>query len=544
VRPLAIAALLIVSAAGALRAQVVDTAAFPPVPSRVPVLRTPPDQADSGFGNWRRVPIERHDKTPAAWTLRAGDWDFLMGTPRAMDAMDSSRIIDTTLANCRRPLNISTEDSAKFSTAKPWAPFDSLADGRPVLVISIMPVLRNFTECGFKNLGRPAMIRRGMRFVTDYAYDPSRDPSSAVLVSRSRIVKATMLAVAPVMVMSRNGVPRQPTAQLRLYIPYDAIEPLPTGDMPQVELMIWTVAGGEPDHIPLPGNILHTMWWEYLRWRSVRLATRDKATIATPPASRRQVVHVREPSDDGLRAALRAQLGGHDADATSIMLERLTDSKLAVNDRRIALMSLASTFQADDDLPSAALVANELTSMDPCALSGTENPGGAAVANASYTSMRNAGAMLDHTRSGARCFAYKPGATFLRGLIPGYGQYKTWSHLGGLLDGTLTTALAVTSYLYINSGQTFYARYQAEKSGLAPRFYTKAVDARASGNLLAIGAAVSWIGSALEAEIQERVHASRLAENHEFWFRPIISVTPGSGGGASSLGGGLKFEFR
>jgi hypothetical protein len=69
-------------AAGALKAQVADTSVFPPVPSSVPFLRTPPDPADSGFGKWRRIPIPRHDKTPAAWTMRAGDWDFLMGTRR------------------------------------------------------------------------------------------------------------------------------------------------------------------------------------------------------------------------------------------------------------------------------------------------------------------------------------------------------------------------------------------------------------------------------------------------------------------------------
>ena len=34
-------------------------------------------------------------------------------------------------------------------------------------------------------------------------------------------------------------------------------------------------------------------------------------------------------------------------------------------------MSLASTFQADDDEPSAAFVASDLTAMDPCALSGS-----------------------------------------------------------------------------------------------------------------------------------------------------------------------------
>jgi hypothetical protein len=536
--------ILLAAAASTLRAQVADTSVFPPVPSAVPVLRTPPDPADSGFGTWRRVPIPRHDKTPAAWTLRAGGWDFLMGTPRAMDAMDSSRIIDTTLANCRRTLNISSEDSARFAVARPWAPFDSLAADRPVLVISIMPVLRNFTECGFKNLGRPAMIRRGMRFVTDFAYDPTRDPASAVVLSRLRIVKATMLATAPVMVMSRGGVPRQPTSQLRLYIPYDAIAPTPTGDMPQVELLIWTKAGGEPDHIQLPGDILHMVWWEYLRWRSARLVSRDKATIAMPAARRRVIVKTPAPSDTGLRTALRREGEGRDADATGIILERLTDDKISTDDRRIALMSLASTFQADDDLPAAALVANELTAMDPCALSGSDNPGGAAMANAAYTGLRATGSLLDHTRSGVRCWAYKPGATFLRGLIPGYGQYKTWSHIVGLSTGALTVALAYTSYSFLQSGNSWYSRYQNEKSGIAPRFFTQAVNQRNAATALAIATGVLWLGSAVEAEWQERVHASRLAAVHEFWFRPIITSSPGAGGAAPGFASGVRFEFR
>ncbi len=535
---------LVVFAAGALHAQVADTAVFPPVPSSVPKLLTPLDPADSGFGQWRRVPIERHDKTPAAWTLRAGDWDFLMGTPRAMDAMDASQIIDTTLANCRRTLGISSQDSATFSSARPWAPFDSLADDRPVLVISIMPVLRNFTECGFKNLGRPAMIRRGMRFVTYFAYDASRDPVSAVLVSQSRIVQPTMLSIAPVMVMAAGGVPRQSTNQLRLYIPYDAIAPRITGDMPHVELLIWTKAGGEPDIIPLPSDILHTVWWEYLRWRSARMAARQKAIMATPPASRRVIVKVPVPSDAGLKSAMGELSAGRDADATSVILERLTDDKLSIDDRRIGLMTLASTFQADEDVPSAALVANDLTSLDPCALSGTELTGGAALGNQSYTGMRNAGALLDHTRSGARCFSYKPGATFLRGLIPGYGQYKTWSHIIGLSTGLLTVTMGYTAYAFSQSANDWYARYKADLSGYAPRKFTQAVMQRQNAQLVGIAAGVLWIGSALEAEIQERVHASRLNAVHEFWFKPLLSATPATTVAGPSLVGGLKFEFR
>jgi hypothetical protein len=535
---------LVVLATSALHAQVADTAAFPPVPSTVPFLRTPIDPADAGFGQWRRVPIPRHDKTPAAWTLRAGDWDFLMGTPRAMDAMDSSRIIDTTLANCRRTLNISSADSLNFANARPWAPFDSMADGRPVLVISIMPVLRNFTECGFKNLGRPAMIRRGMRFVTYFAYDASRDPVSAVLISQSRIVNPTMLAIAPVMVMSAGGIPRQSTSQLRLYIPYDAIAPRVTGDMPHVELRIWTKAGGEPDIIPLPSDILHTVWWEYLRWRSERMVERQKSIVATPPAQRRVIVKVPTPTDTALKTAMRRLNEGRDVDAMNIMLERLTDDKISINDRRIDLMTLASTFQADDDIPSAALVANDLTSLDPCAMSGTELTGGVAVGNQAYTGMRAAGALLDHTRIGARCFSYKPGATFLRGLIPGYGQYKTWSHIIGLSTGVLTVTMVYTSYAFSQSANDWYARYQAERDGYAARKFTQATMQRQNAQLVGIAAGVVWIGSAIEAEWQERVHAARLNAVHDFWFKPLLSVVPGSGVVAPSLVGGLKFEFR
>src|ERR1035437_5209126 len=109
-------AVLLAVAPLALRAQVGETAAFPPVPSVVPALLLPPDPADSGFAAWRRIPIPRHDKIPAAWTMRAGNSVFLVGTPRAMDAMDKSGIIDTTLANCRSPLSISEADSARVAS--------------------------------------------------------------------------------------------------------------------------------------------------------------------------------------------------------------------------------------------------------------------------------------------------------------------------------------------------------------------------------------------------------------------------------------------
>lgn len=537
--------LLLAISVAALHAQGADTTQFPPVPSSVPRLLLPNDAADSGFAIWRRLPLPRHDKTPAAWTMRAGDWDFLIATPRAMDAMDTSRIIDTTLANCRRPLGISEADSAKVADARPWAPFDSLVDGHPVLVISIMPVLRNFTECGFKNLGRPAMIRRGMRFVTSFAYDPKRDPVSAVLLSQLRIVKPLMLARAPVVVMARGGVPGQSTDQIRIYIPFEAIQPTPTGDMPHMELMIWTKAGGDPDHILLPSNIMHTVWWDYLRWHAQRLAVRDKATMATAPAMRRKIVPVPTPTDTGLKTAQRRQREGRDADATKILIERLSDEKLSTNDRRIALMSLASTFQADDDAPSAAFVASDLTAMDPCALSGSATPTKGSIENDAYTTLRNTGAMLDHTRPGIRCTSVRPGLTLLRGLIiPGWGQYDTWSHLIGLSTTALTLGGVFTSYEFIQSANNWYARYQADLSGYAPRKFTNAVSQRNNASTVAIATAVVWIGAAVESEWQERIHASHLAAVHEFWFRPILTAPAAPGGIAPGLGAGFRFEFR
>ena len=296
--------------AAPLRAQAADSAAFPPVPWTAPRPLQPGDPADSGFAKWRRIPLPPHDHAAAAWNLRAGDWDFLIATPRAMDAMAVSHLADSTLANCVGPLGMAAGDSALLANARPWAPFDSLVNGRPVLVISIMPVLRFATECGFKSAGRPAIIYRGLRFVTEYAYDPSHEPASAVLVSGARIVRATMLARVPMVMMTSNGFPRRPTDQLRLYVPFDANAPLQDGELPRTELVIWARAGGPPARIPLPADIIHTVWWDYLRWRAQRLAVRDRATESAPPSARRAIVAVPAPADAGLRIAQLRQREG------------------------------------------------------------------------------------------------------------------------------------------------------------------------------------------------------------------------------------------
>ncbi len=496
-------ALLFTLTGHALHAQAAAPAPFPPVPASVPRMSAPADSADAGFARWRHIPLPRHDNTPAAWTLRADDWDFLIATPRAMDAMDTSRIVDRTLESCQGPLNIADADMAHVAAARPWAAFDSLVDDRPVFVISIMPVLHNFTECGSGNLGRPAMIRRGIRFVTNYLYDASRDPQSAVLLSRLRIVRPAMLARAPAIVMSHNLMSSSATDQLRLYIPYDAIAPGANGEMPDVELQIWSKAGGPPAHIPLPAEIMRAVWWDYLRWRGARLPVREAGTA-------------------------------------SITLERLADPKLAVNDRRIALMSLASTFQADGDAPAAALVANELTGLDPCALSGSDTPQGAAAIDA-HGGMRAMAALLDRTRPAVRCTSYPLGATLLRGLvIPGYGQYRTWSRLVGAATAALTVAGAVTTVRLLNSANSSYAQYSATESGFAAYYRSSAKRDRVSARNVATATISLWLATAVEAEVAERVHAARVSAGHDFWLRPTVtaSATP------QGVGAGLKLEFR
>ncbi len=527
-------------------AQGADTSKFPPVPSSTPVAHKVSDPNDSGFTVWRRAQLPRHDNTPAAWTLRAGTWDLLVATPRALDAMDTSRIIDTTLATCREPLHLTDDDSARVAQARPWAAFDSLAADQPVFVISVMPVLHNFTECGWKNHGRPAMIRRGLRTVTEYTYDPARDPTSAVLLSRLRIVTPVMLARTPVVVLTRGGAPPgQPTDQLRLYIPFDAIAPLATGDMPQTELLLWHKGSDEPAHIILPADILHIIWWDYLRWRAARLAVRDRATSAETGAARRAMLALPAPSDTGLRTALRRQRAGHDADAAGIALERLADAHLSTNDRRIGLMTLASTFQADDDAPAAALAAGELTAMDPCAFAGGaageptagDRPGGSGT--------RTVGTLLDHTRADVRCTAMAPGLTLLRGVIPGYGQYTTWSRWAGAAVAALTVGGGYLANHFVQSANNWYAHYQGNLSGGARYDYALAEQQRGNARAMVAASAALWIASAVEAELQERVHAHRLAVVHEFWFRPVVTPAgPGAGGASAGVAGGIRVPFR
>ena len=138
----------------------------------------------------------------------------------------------------------------------------------------------------------------------------------------------------------------------------------------------------------------------------------------------------------------------------------------------------------------------------------------------------------------------RPGAVFLRGLIvPGYGQYTTWSHLLGISGTALTLAGAFTAYGFLQSSKNSYAAYEVNRTGFASYFYTSSKRERGNALTLATASAVLWVGMALEAEIQERVHASRLAAVREFWIRPMLTLGAAPGAGAG-LSGGLTLSFK
>ena len=478
--------LLMVVGTGALGAQAPSPEPQPPVPAAVPRLQYGRDPADSGFAAWRRLPVPRHDNTPAAWTLRAGDWDFLIATPRAMDAMDTSRIVERTLASCASPLHIAEDDMKHVAAARPWAAFDAAVNDAPVVVISIMPVLENLNECDSGNLGRPAMLRRGVRFVTNYIYDATRDSRSAVLYVRDRAVQPAMLARAPVIVMSRNLMSSTATDELRLYIPYDAIAPDSSGDLPDTELRIWSKAGGPPTRIPLPPAIIHTIWWEYLRWRGARITT-------------------------------------HDGAVATATVERLANPKLSADDRRIALRSLAGTFRAAGDAPAAALVTRELATIDPCA----------PVGNAARPMPR-----------GVRCTAFPAGKTLVRGLlIPGYGQYSTWSRAAGITIAALTVGGAITAINLQAAANSSYAKYLSGLTGNVINDRLTATKDRNEARVAAVATAGFWLVTAVESELQERAHARHVAAEHDFWVRPAMSSgAPGATGAGIAVG--ARFAFR
>jgi len=475
-----------VAGTGALGAQAPSPEPQPPVPTAVPRLEYGREPADSGFAAWRRLPVPRHDNTPAAWTLRAGEWDFLIATPRAMDAMDTSRIVERTLASCASPLHIAEDDMKHVAAARPWAAFDAVVNDAPVVVISIMPVLENLNECDSGNLGRPAMLRRGVRFVTNYIYDATRDTRSAVLYVRDRAVQPAMLARAPVIVMSRNLMSSTATDELRLYIPYDALAPDSSGDLPDTELRIWSKAGGPPTRIPLPPAIIHTIWWEYLRWRGARITT-------------------------------------HDGAVATATVERLANPKLSTDDRRIALRSLAGAFRAAGDATAAAFVTKELATIDPCA----------PVGNAARPMPR-----------GVRCTAFPPGKTLLRGLlIPGYGQYSTWSRAAGITIAALTVGGAIAAINLQAAGNSSYAKYLSGLSGNVVSDRLAANKDRNEARAAAVATAGFWLVTAIESELQERAHARHVTAEHDFWVRPAMSSgAPGATG--AGIAAGARFTFR
>jgi hypothetical protein len=245
-----------------------------------------------------------------------------------------------------------------------------------------------------------------------------------------------------------------------------------------------------------------------------------------------------------LKAAIRLQAEGRLSASSSLALERLAGEHLTANDRRIALMLTANSLQVAGDATASALLANELTAMDPCALSGSFAPG-ATVGKDAYTSAATTVAMLDHTRSGARCFAYAPGKVFLRGLIiPGYGQYSSWSPLIGKAVGAVTATGAVAALIFHLRAKSFYSTYQTTLNGYGPPYFQQAQLSESQAKSIAIETGAFWVLTAFEAEMQERVHARRLAVIHDFWFRPIMMGAAASGASAPAAAGGLTFHFR
>jgi hypothetical protein len=144
-----------------------------------------------------------------------------------------------------------------------------------------------------------------------------------------------------------------------------------------------------------------------------------------------------------------------------------------------------------------------------------------------------------------RCTSQVPGTTFLRGLIPGYGQFTTWSRMAGLGVASLVVTGAIVANNKNQQADALYKQYQITLSARAPQYYLAAHNRQHDAQLVATVAAGIWIGSSIEAEVQERIHAARLAAVREFWLRPFLTPTPASGNGNSlGLAGGLQLSFR
>ena len=160
-------------------------------------------------------------------------------------------------------------------------------------------------------------------------------------------------------------------------------------------------------------------------------------------------------------------------------------------------------------------------------------------------SLREAGSLPGTAPAGVRCIAAPPGRTLLRGmLVPGLGQYSTSSRVVGVAVASLVALGTIESITKLAQSNSLYARYQATHSAQAPQIYNVAQDRRFGAREFAVETGLFWIASAVEAEVQERVHAARIAAERDFWLSPIVVPSSAAGRSGAVAGAALVFRFR
>lgn len=504
--------LVCVALAGVAGAQAPTT--FPSTPGAVAT----PGPQDAGFRQWLAERATWESNRRPRLFVR-GDLGVVVQTNAETYTPETTGRVLRALTLCRADLGLLEDEIQHHASARPWAAFDS-AVRQPAVVLTILPSEPDrLTECGDDLLARLAFSEAGLSLASTLR--ESATLTSAAVRVDGRRVEPLLVARTELTTFSPQRLVQRNRAQLRIYLPLDAIAPRPDGSMPDLLIEVWNDGGGEAQPLAVPDNALREIARYGLRWRSVRAVT-DSPRWLEHPAPRTPL----------LRSALARRADGDARGATALALDAI-DSGLVRRPRelRTAYLLVAEQLAASGDTAGTRIAAAEVHRVAPCLRIPAETE--SALAPFLRRDPLPDECTIPTTREIYLRSAYLPGLGHVRSQTSSNRRTAGWIFMGA-------TAIAFADGLRLKAiGEDRYSQYQnAQTTVLAETYYGQAESKRDAANARFTQGVLIWALTYAEHVLSERRRSRELALERSYGMprRPELSFRAPPNGG---LGIGL-----
>ncbi|MCE9602810.1 MAG: hypothetical protein K8S21_11455 [Gemmatimonadetes bacterium] len=432
--------------------------------------------------------------------------DVVLGAPAIRDAGVDLKRMSLLIDGCRRSLSISEADSAAAVTAVPDRFVEPEANGRNIVVFTVLPNEGFQAGCGDPQGQSLVATSRGLRISFDTAYTRDRDIEQVVLRRGDRVIVPLASRSELVRRLGVGGFGPRRSHLSRVAFDLTDLAPSAGGGVDSLVLEVRFASSAVPELLPIPWPALREVWESTF---SIRPATEAAAAPMPLP----------EPMDEVLRDAHAAYASGDPARAIRVAAPRLVTKNLPPSEARNGRVILGLSFFALRDTSAARVAFGRVVESDPCFTLAATSPAEAKV-------------LVDAlSRPYARCTSQALWFTAAKSaVLPGFGRPVRGAvavvprvTMLGLMVGA--AVVAASSGSQARDRYDEYLAYQnAIPDPVNPQeppsaIYADAEALRTRGRALWAATAAAWSAQVIHGVWKERRHAQSLAEVQQYGRR-------------------------